>query len=398
MIRLRQLHCLSELFALLVLVLFFLGPFYWPGSNAAWTNTLRIGAALGFLLLLFRDWPLRRPDSFQIIFFIFGSYLVLNALFLAADNQSFRRLVFLLCFVLMISRIGLGSSGWNKLIAFLAVLGAGFASFSIANLYRLGELILEYRSDSIFSSGFPGMADFGNTIVASLYYAACFCAAVWMFFSARNNRVLLFWGGCAAVTGCYVVLTYSRTGWVACLVGGAALWFLLFERLKWKRFAFSAFVVLMAGVFFLFKYSAYEFGVRGVTHRDEIWYSVLAQALPSWLWGKGAGVGVEPIIISGGAQTVHNTHSLYLEIYYQFGIVGFLLAMTALFTALIRLWRLAKHGPGKDVSSFAFALLSAVTVVMCVELNSFVSSPNLVWLWFWLPLGIALSSMRRAHA
>lgn len=398
MIFLRHRYRFAEFFALLILVFFFLGPFYWPGSNAGWTNTLRIGTAVGFLLLLLRDWPLYRPDGFQVVFFIFGGYLALNALFLAADNQPFRRLVFLLCFVLMISRIGLESSGWNKLIAFLAVLGAVFSSFSIANLYRLGELSLEYRSGSVFSSGVPGLADFGNTIVASLYYAASFCAAVWMFFSARSNRGLLFWGGGAAVIGCYVILTYSRAGWVACLVGGAALWFLFFDRSNWKRFFFPAIIVGMGCVFFVFKYSGYEFGVRGVTHRDEIWYSVLAQALPSWLWGKGAGFGIDPIVISNGAQTVRNAHSLYLEIYYQFGIVGFLFAVTALVTSLIRLWRLAKHGPGKDVSSFAFALLSAGAVVMTVELNSFVSSPNLVWLWFWMPLGIALSSMRRAYA
>ncbi|MBD9408769.1 O-antigen ligase family protein [Stutzerimonas stutzeri] len=389
---------LVALFASLVLVAFFLGPFYWFGSNAGWANFLRIGAVLALGLLVWRDWPLHKPDSFQIVFLLFWVYLALNSIVLSEDAQPLRRLVFILCFVLMVSRVGLTSVHWRWVIAGVGLLGAGFALFSLANLYRLGMLSFEYRSGTVFSSGVPEIAYFGNTIVAALHYAVCYCAALWMFFSSRTRSALLGWGGCVLVISAYLFLTYARSGWIAALIVSCVLWVLMIDRQRWRRYVLFASFMVGGATFFLFKYSAYEFGVRGLTHRDEIWRSVLAQALPNWFWGKGAGADIAPVVVNMGAQTVRNTHSLYLEIFYQFGLLGLLLVVIILFFALLRLLKLSKEKIGGEISVFAFALLSAASVVMFFEMNTFVGTPNLVWLWFWLPLGVALSSYGRANA
>lgn len=382
-----------------ILIALFLGPFYWPGSSAAWVNFLRIGVLLALLAMLWRGLPGYRPDAFQLCCLLFWGYLVGNAIFLSEEAQAFRRLLFLLCFVGLVAMLDRRSRSWPILLGFLALLGAGFALLSLLNLYRLDQLVFGYRSGKVSSSGIPGIADFGNTIVAAMHYAACFCAAMWLFFNARQRGALWLWGCCALIIGCYVVLTYARSGWVACLVGSIVLLVVLFRRQWWRRSALFVVGLLSVLAVFAGSYFGYELSVRGVTSRDEIWSTMLSRISDNWLWGYGAGADLEPIAIKGGQQVVHNAHNLYLEVFYQFGLVGLFFLLTVMSWALLRLAHAAlDHRKEATVASFALALLVAVAVVMLVELNSFVSTPNLVWLWFWLPLGIALGCRETSSA
>lgn len=384
--------------AFIALAALFLGPFYWPISNSAWAGFMRGSILLALLALLWRGIAWRKPDFFQLCVLLFWFYMLANALLVSGDSQAVRRLVLLLCFVSMVSAIDLRSYQWPFLLAGIAILGTGFALFSLVNLYRLEQLSFVYRAGSISSSGVSGIADFGNTIVAAMHYAACLCAAILLFFTTRKGGALLLWGACAVIIGSYVILTYARTGWIACLISSLVLAAVLYRRERWLRFVMF-FIGLLCGLaVFVVSYLSYEVNVRGVTSRDQIWDVVIERASASWLWGAGAGVGQAPIAINAGQQIVNNTHSLYLEVFYQFGFVGLLLMLLVLFGALWRLLRAALRSEALEVTSFALALIAAAAVVMLVELNSFISTPNLVWLWFWLPLGVALSVARASNA
>lgn len=380
----------------LALAALFLGPFYWPSSNSAWAGFMRASILIALLALCWSGIRWRRPDALQLCALLFWCYMLANALLVSGDSQIVRRLVLLLCFVLMVSALDLRSSQWRTLIAGVAFLGGAFALFSLLNLYRLEQLSLVYRAANISSSGVTGIADFGNTIVAAMHYAVCLCAAVLLFFTARNRAALVLWGAAGAIIGAYVILTYSRAGWIACLVGALVLAAILYRPERRARFALF-FAGLLGGLsIFVVSYLSYEVGVRGVTSRDEIWYVVIERASANWFWGAGAGVGQEPISINAGKQIVSNTHSLYLEVFYQLGFVGLILMLAVLFGALWRLFRAARADGTQDVVSFALALMAAAAVVMLVELNSFISTPNLVWFWFWLPLGVSLAIGRKA--
>ncbi|MBO2925859.1 MULTISPECIES: O-antigen ligase family protein [Pseudomonadaceae] len=389
---------LTKLCGVLVLCALILGPFYWPASNAAWASFLRLAIVLTVLFALFRDWPLAKPDIFQWMVCVFWLYLFINSAWVGADGKSARRLLLIGCFIFAVSRIEMSTCKWRLLLGLYALSGAGFALFSLWNWYGFGFLSVGYRANSIYSSGVEGVADFGNTIVASLHYAVCLCAALWLFFKERNSWLLLLWSVCSFVIGVYVVCTFSRAGWVASLSCGATLWLIFFDLKKWRRFAFSAIAVIAVLTYFAYAHFAYEFGVRGFTFRDEVWQSVLAQARLNWLFGAGAGSELQPIIIDDGKQVVHNTHSLYLEVYFQFGIVGLVLMAGVMLLAFRRLWGMLKSASTRDSAAFGFSLLASGSLVMAVELNSFVSTPNLVWLWFWMPLGIALVGCRYKDA
>lgn len=384
--------CLAFFF----LASFFLGPFYWPGSSAGWANSLRITLVVALLAMFWRELPRIRLDAFQLLLVLFLCYLGANAVIVAEDAQAVRRLVFLLCFVFLVAMLDVRSRYWQILLGWSAVLGAGFALLSLINLYDSGRLFSAYRAGRLFSSGIPEVADFGNTIVAAMHYAVCFCAAMWLYFTARHRFALFCWACCATIIATYVILTYARSGWVACLVGALMLLIVLYRRERWMRSMFFLLGLLVLLAFFLYEYSGYELGVRGVTHRDEIWSVVISRGLSSWLWGHGACAALEPIIINEGRAVVRNAHSVYLEVFYQLGLIGLMMMVAVLVGAL---WRLARYclAEKEGVASFALALLAAAAVVMSVEMNGFISTPNLVWQWFWLPLGIALGCRRSSN-
>ena len=116
------------------------------------------------------------------------------------------------------------------------------------------------------------------------------------------------------------------------------------------------------------------------------------------MWGHGAGAKLAPIAINEKNTLVHNTHNIYLEVLYQFGLVGLLLVVAVLLMALKELFFSSFSKSSVGCQSYGLALLAAAAVIMFVELNSFVSAPNLVWVWLWLPLGIALSILKKPYA
>lgn len=312
--------------------------------------------------------------------------------------QSVRRLVFIAFFLFMVAKF------WREprlpyiLLGVIAVVGAFFATFSLFNLYRLGELSFSYRESALFSSAIPGVADFGNTIVAAMHYAACYCAALWMLLVSRNRYLIMVWSITIATTGLYIIMTFSRTGWVASLIASLILLVLTLYRGEWRRIIPLVAVLVGLLLWFANKYLKYEFYERGLTHRDEIWNTVLLRMESSWLWGHGAGAKLAPIAINEKNMLVHNTHNIYLEVLYQFGLVGLSLVVVVLLMALKELFFSAFSKSNVGCQSYGLALLGAAAVIMFVELNSFASSPNLVWVWLWLPLGIALSILEKPYA
>lgn len=380
----------AAVFSFVTLLAFFIGPFYWPASNAAWAGFLRFFTLISVTLYLGykANIPKWSGVGFSIIALLV--YIALNSIFLEEGVQSVRRIIFIGFFVFMVANF------WREprlpiwLLTSLALIGAVFAGFSLINLYRLGELSSTYRAGAVFSSGVDGVADFGNTIVAAMHYAVCFSAALWLLLRTESRYAVVVWILCSLIIGAYTVMTFARTGWVASLVVFIVLAIFTLRSKNWRRVIPVLISVSLLFIWFSLTYLDYEL-VRGVTHRDEIWLTVLERAQSHPFFGHGAGQPLEPISIKNGAAFVRTAHSTYMEVLYQFGIVG-LLMMLALVLSTITVLSISaiKHRAVlSDV--WALAVFVAACIVMLVELNGFVDSPNLLWIWFWFPIGIALS-------
>ncbi|MCP8467247.1 O-antigen ligase family protein [Pseudomonas sp. ZM23] len=364
------------------------GRFWWPTESGNWEKTLRLLCGLSLLVLtvqLFRE-RARLLSATFVVFVLFWVGLQANAI--AADSySSVRQLLLLLVFTLMVMVLGgQDSRTWRIVLGIGVLSGAGFAGFSLVHKVLTGEFALGYRVMGLHNSGVPGVADFGITIEAGMHYAFSFVVGVWLLLRSRKPALVSLWIVCVLVLGVYLYFTFSRAAWVAALAGAV----LLVLSVARGRMRLAAFAVLalgaLAAVVGGYRQLAYEFGSRGLTYRDEVWRAVFDRVGENWWFGHGAHTELGEVVLSTG-QVVHNPHSLYLEVLYQFGVFGLASMIIVLAVCLWALWR-----SSAPLARLWFALLASASVVFAVELHFFVAAPNVVWMWFWLPLAGALAA------
>ena len=381
----------AALFSFITLLAFFMGPFYWPASNSAWAGFLRISTLVSVTLYILYKSNMPKRSGASVLLVIFLAYMILNSIFLEEGMQSARRIIFIGFFILMVANFWREPNLPIWLMATVTLIGAIFAGFSLINLYRLGELSFTYRTEAIFSSGLSGVADFGNTIVAAMHYAICFSAALWLLFNSRSGYIVVLWAACLFMIGTYTVMTFARTGWVACLAVFIILSVFALRSRNWRRVVPVLITVSVLLIWLSLTNLDYELSVRGVTYRDEIWITVLERFQSHPIFGHGAGKALEPISINNGTSYVRTAHSTYMEVLYQFGVTGLIM----FFAVILAILNVLIKGPSKhqaaSVRVWALAVFISGCVVMTVELNGFIDAPNLLWVWFWFPVGMALS-------
>lgn len=373
---------------LIVMTILLLGRFWWPGDSTSWSASMRIALApvlIVLLLQLYWERPLLSPV--RLVFALFIGYLLLNAWWVADSSQAIRRILIIAVFTCAVCMVGVRDISWERLLAWVVAVGAMLAVFSMGHHLIKGSFPFGYREGGLVDSGVVGVADFGNTIVAGMHYAFCFLFAFWLALSAKTRRAALMWWGCLIVLAIYIYFTYARTSWVASALGAGVLVMLLAGSRVRQGIYIACAVLAVCVVVLGWQALSYEFTVRGLSFRDEIWLEVLSRMDGDWLFGHGAGVGVGEIFISNGMYTVHNTHCLYLEVLYQFGAIGLALMLVTMMSCGYFLYLRRSN----RLACLWLAMLVAVAVVMLVELNSFASTPNLVWIWFWLPISGAVA-------
>lgn len=375
----------------LLLVSLLVGRFWWPTDSGNWEKSLRLMTALSVLacsVALIRE----RARWMSVLVLLFGLFwlgLLANAL-AANSSSSVRQLLMILLFSLVVIAVG-GKDGrfWRIVLSVGALAGAGFAIFSMLHKAQLGEFSLAYRTMNIHDSGVPGVADFGITIEAGMNYAFSFIVALWLAVRSRRWPMISLWSLCALLQGIYIYFTFSRAAWMAALIGAVVL-VLVATRGRVRRMTLG--LIGLGGVAAViggYHQLAYEFGSRGLTHRDEVWQTVIQRVGEHWWFGHGAHSVLGDVVLSTG-QVVHNPHSLYLEVLYQFGGVGLASLLVMLLASLWTLWR-----SRASMAPLWFAVLSASTVVFMVEMHFFIAAPNVVWMWLWLPLAGALGAASR---
>ncbi len=379
---------LPLVFAWLSLMVLLLGRFWWPGETSAWASALRF--CLGFFLLAAllswrQVWFELVERRLLLLLAAFALWVVASVLWLGGEADILRRGLVLLVFVVAVAFLaGRYPRALVQLLKAAAVLGAFAALVTLYLKLQKSGFDFHYRAFRLHSSGISGFAEFGNPIISGMYLAFAGLTAVWCLLDSRRWSSRLIWGLLLLPVGVYVFLTFSRSAWLALAAGGLVLLWRLGNPRTWMLSG-AALLVLVALVLMKFPGMFDIEASRNLTYRDLIWRMVL-DAMPGyWLQGHGAGVSMEVMHIPN--QTVVNTHSLYLEVLFQYGLTGLLLFLGMLALAIRRLWL-----SSSPLALLALALLLASVAVMFFELHSFIHSPNLIWLWIWLPLAIALGT------
>lgn len=387
--------------SVLSLFVIYFSPFWWPSSNSNAVALIRVFvflAALFFIVKNFFGFFKKRAEfkvNYYLIFFIMlFSYLLVNTFFLEGGGQSVRRVVFLMCFFISIYYLEINQGVVRGLLIVLAVSGACFALYSIISMYSMDLLPTGYRQGGLMSSAHPSVAYFGNTIVAAMHYSVTFSILTYLFLTETKKVLLILWFSFLILVFAYIALTFSRSGWIACAVAGFSIYCFTFDKSK-IRFYFIP--ILGCGVlaYFALNFLTLELYGRGLTSRDEIWAVVLSRMPGHWIFGYGLSAHFEPIPVLNGAVFVNNSHNLYLEILYKTGVVGLLLFIASVASALFALYKGTKNAIYSNLAILLFSVLLAVLIVMLTELNGWISSPNLLWQWLWVPLAFSLNMSRR---
>jgi O-antigen ligase len=385
----------AALLLAVVMLILFLGPFWWPGESSSWAAFIRAALVIALLCaapaLSRRSFFISPLTCTVLLLFV---YLLINSLMADDDLKSMRRILLILVFFVGVGLVRpSGAFDWEKILKLSVVVVALFAAFSMLNLALHGAFVLGYRQMLLASSGVPDVADFGNTIVAGMNYGLFLLGGVWLMLRSRRRAEIALWLACCAVIAIYIYFTFARSAWLASSVGGLVLLSTMTSGKLRRNILIPAAVIVVLVLIFGFSELAYEVQTRGVTGRNEVWLAVFERLSGHWWFGVGAGTPLGDVRLSTG-QVVRNTHGLYFEVLYQFGIVGLALLLATMLHAGGCLMR-ARHT--SVIACLWLALLCSVGVVMTVELHTFVGSPNVVWEWLWLPLAGAVAISREAR-
>jgi O-antigen ligase len=390
---LRWFDLLALAFSGIALLLLLIGAFCWPGTGTSLMSAIRMALFLGLFASIA---SFRKPvlNGNTLVFLLFWFYLFLNALFFG-DAQAMRRLVVLLVFVHVIAISLNDLLFFRRLISITAITATLCALFSVVYHVAFGELNINYRATPISGSGFGDFAEFYNPIDAGTHYVPSLVFSTWLALTSNRRIAAIGWTFCAVIIAVFLYFTYARTAWLAGMVSTSILLLFLARPHIKKALLWIAGIAALLVVIFGHEAIIYEFTERGLSSRDEIWASVISRLDGHWIFGYGAGSDLGSFSVENGAQILGHAHNLYLQVLYQFGLVGLILMVFTSIFCIVRLFRLRTN----VLATLWLAILSGGLLSMLFAMNNFVGVPNRIWIYFWLPVAgcLALGSILADH-
>ena len=271
----------------------------------------------------------------------------------------------------------------NKiLILSLIVITAGALATMI---YQFGILDrpMQYRAYRLQELGWKGFADFEWPTIAGFYYGAFAICALWFYNSTNDWRKSAFYFICFSILSIYVFFTYARGAWIP-LAAASFLLLLLRPNRKIIALAVIAFIALIIVGYLGREILFYEVVERNLTGRPYIWLETWQLIQDKWLLGYGLRADFSVLLPNG--FTVIHAHSLYLQTWYETGLIGLLLLIAILVTSTKQGWLHRTN----NIDVFALSLIAYTSLIMLVDLHQAISRPDEYWTLIWLPIAIVL--------
>lgn len=278
--------------------------------------------------------------------------------------------------------------------AFIWLLFAGVAMASVfawlTLYYQFGVLDkpLEYKvlryAGRLREMGWRGLGDLKHPIIAGLYYGVF---AVFLTYLLVGLKVRAWQAALLAVAMlgllAYVLLTFSRGAWFSTAAGGFVL-LLLFPNIKSRSLIGGGGLVVVVAAYLFWPEIQQEQKV-GVSGRHLIWDNWAAHLPEFWLMGAGAGADLF-FKFPDSTWSVTHAHSLYLQLWYEYGIVGIGLFVLLLLSLLHKGW-VCRAQP---LARVGLALLVFAMVAMASDVYTIFHRLSPYWVLVWFPVGILL--------
>ncbi len=296
------------------------------------------------------------------------------------------RAVVVFCFLVAFADCVRRGQSLDRVGRWFAIVGGAAAAFAIAAFWLYPPV----------NGRLLGPGQIQNPLIAAQAFTAGCLFATDAMCRCREPvwRALTAFG--AVTMAVAVVLTGSRTGWLA-LPMGLGILLLAHRSATPARFTSLALVwgVVIGGLgaaLALIEFTNEFLLPRGDSFRQVIWTSIFREVADNGLW-FGRGLLTDDNVIAHGFTFGH-PHSLYLSIFFKGGLVGVaLLATLLVWTACSLVRRVATVD-----SALALALLAAGVVAWALDGHQIIHKVGIVWWLFWLPAAVAIGLSWRAKS
>ncbi len=318
--------------------------------------------------------------SFRLLL-LFLTYLSLSLLWndpQVIDLKLLKRVFIILFFI--IGLVLLANKDEEIIIKILLLSAYVFA---LVAYYSFPEHYFVFVSNYYEGNGIIGQGNLSNPLLSSHVYGV-FTVIVMIYFLSvkrdwkKDSILLIIFAGLLS----FVILTKSRTPLVA--LSCVFLYLLWVYRNKFVLYFISTLIVF-AITYFTLNYEILT--ERGLSFRPEIWTVVLEEVADKPVFGAGFGTGIL-IYIEEIQANFSDTHSLYIGLLYNLGMMGLLLWLAFIATLLVtglknKTSKLAHIGVGVLLYGMAAGL---------TEGTNFISRPKEVWFLVWLPVALLFAA------
>ena len=293
----------------------------------------------------------------------------------------------ILLYVFAVASLARNERAFTWLLVAVVVTAAVFAWLTLYYQFGVLDKPLEYRAlrgDRLSELGWRGLADLDNAILAGLYYGVFAVLLTYLFVGLKVRS----WQAGLLVAGMlgllvYVLFTFSRGAWFS-TAAGCLVMLLLFPNIKSRTLIGLGCALVLVSVF-LFGPELQNEQKIGVNSRLPIWAN-WAGHLPEF-WLMGAGAGADLVFKVPYSPTIHkHAHSLYLQLWYQYGIVGICLFVLLLLSLLRKGWACR----AQPLARVGLALLVFAMVAMVSDVYAIFHRLRSDWVLVWFPVGILL--------
>jgi O-antigen ligase len=342
--------------------------------------------------------PFPRPsavDAGMLLLVLAGAWSFPHSLAPSVTALGIIRLTFIWAFVLLVENVPQDRKDVRVVLGAVAVIAAAHALLGVAQALvpdlGIGNVHVQGQDDSLRRSA--GFFDDPNYYAGML--SAGFIAAGALLVYAKRWREALLWAPVALLCAAGIVVTYSRTAWLALLAGSAVLALASPKRVRvWLVAAGAgllvAAVLVAPGAITSRLASLTDFrSDNSIATRVFMAKSMVDMVGDDPVWGTvlAAFDRLYPLYREvGSSSTILRPHQVPLGLAAETGIAG-VLAMLVLVGAVVWVFATRPRGELWEGEAAALAGLACMGVMALFQYN-------LYFEYLWLSFGLAVVSVR----
>ncbi len=389
-----------------VLVSLFSLPFLSFSPSPSVTLAAIVGvSALGYVIKLIRGKRIIRFEIVDIAVLLFSFVLFFSGVFTAGGGASFSEAILacLLISVYFLVTNMMRTEKWvNRCVVALVSSATVTAVLGVLE-YLFGDTGARWLDLSYFSDIQTRVVSlFDNANVLAFYLVIIYPFALNLVFKskARGEKFLALFAS-AAIALC-TVFTWSRGAWLGLIVATLIYLFINTRKVIKAFFGFLlAFpllsVIVPSNVARRFM-SIGDLSDSSTYYRVLTWRGSLGAIGDSLIGGYGYGNSafraVYPSYAIAGIEAAEHTHSLFLQIIFAMGIVGFVAFFTVMLLFAQKNLEYFKKKETKTQSGIPSAAFTAVIAAVVMGLFDNIWYNNRVLFLFFAVMGIALATIR----